>query len=70
VDRTDVGHAKADVADEKVVQMGILPPEVDLNSFVQRAERRVGGDAHAAPDGGLDVAKRDGELKDVTERGG
>ena len=65
----DVRHAEADVADVKVVQMGVRPPEGDLKNVVQDAERRVRGHAYAARDDRLEVAELDAELEDVTKFG-
>jgi hypothetical protein len=63
----DVGHPEADVADLEVVQMGVLPPEDDLQCLVEHAERDVGGDTQRAPDRGFDVAERDPKIEDVVE---
>lgn len=65
----DVRHAEADVADVKVVQMGVRPPEGDLKNVVQDAERSVGRHADAPPDGRLEVAELDAELDDITKFG-
>ena len=51
------------------IQVAIHPASTP-HDLVQPGQRGIGGHAHAAPDGGLDVAERDVQLEDVTERGG